>query len=130
MAETVIGGTLLSALIAEAKAAPDREVCGLLFGALDRIDAALAVANVAANPADSFEIDPSALLAAHKAARAGGPVVIGHYHSHPSGSAIPSGRDLAAAEPGRLWLILAGDDARLWFSREEGFTARSLKIAR
>lgn len=69
--------------------------------------------NVAADPARRFEIDPAALLAAHRAARAGGPAILGCYHSHPSGVAEPSACDAAAAEPnGWLWLIVAGDQVR------------------
>lgn len=97
------------------------EVCGLLFGSPQRIDAAQRCRNVAANPADSFEIDPAALLAAHKTARGGGPAIVGCYHSHPGGSPEPSARDAAAAAPdGLLWLITGGGEARLWRAREEG----------
>jgi proteasome lid subunit RPN8/RPN11 len=76
---------------------------------------------VAADPARSFEIDPAALFAAHRRARAGAVVVIGHYHSHPSGAAVPSARDAAQAMgDGALWLILTADEARLWRSDRVG----------
>ena len=56
-------------------------------------------------------------VAAHRAARDAGPAVIGHYHSHPSGVAVPSATDAACAAPdGTLWLIVAGDVARLWIA--------------
>lgn len=80
----------------------------------------LPCANVAPRPADSFEIDPAALIAAHRAARTGGPAVIGHYHSHPRGTATPSARDAVAAEPGSRWIIIAGDDVRGWFAAAAG----------
>ncbi|QJU60820.1 M67 family metallopeptidase [Sphingomonas sp. AP4-R1] len=118
----------LDRLRAEAAASPEREICGLLFGTPVRIEAALATLNIAARIEDEFEIDPRALIAAHRAERAGGPRLIGHYHSHPSGSAFPSARDAAAAEPGRLWLILASGDARLWRSEIDGFAAVPLDI--
>lgn len=124
----MIPRTCLDRLLAEAAASPDREICGLLFGTSDRIESALATANVAARTDDEFEIDPRALIAAHRAERAGGPRLIGHYHSHPSGSALPSVRDAAAAEPGRLWLILAGGEARLWRSGIDGFAAVPIDI--
>jgi proteasome lid subunit RPN8/RPN11 len=96
-------------------AAEATEICGLLLGEAGRIDAILPAANVAADPARHFELDPAVLLAAHRAARAGGPKIVGHYHSHPSGVAEPSATDAACAAPdGRLWLIVAGDAARLW----------------
>lgn len=109
-----IARNILDDLIDAAAAAPDREICGLLFGVGDRIDRADPTENVAGRPQDMFEIDPRALFAALRAERAGGDRLIGHYHSHPNGLATPSPRDLAAAEPGRLWLIIGGQTARLW----------------
>lgn len=103
-----ISSALVARLLSEA-ASPDAEVCGLLFGSDARIDAAQACANVAEDPARAFEIDPAALFAAHRRARAGGPAVIGCYHSHPSGAAHPSQRDADSAAPdGSLWLIVGG----------------------
>ncbi len=93
------------------------EVCGLLLGAPGRIDAILPAANIASDPARHFELDPAVLIAAHRAARAGGPAVIGHYHSHPSGVAMPSATDAACAAPdGGFWLIVADGEARLWIA--------------
>ncbi|WCT71988.1 Mov34/MPN/PAD-1 family protein [Sphingomonas naphthae] len=115
-----ISRALLARLRAEAAASPHAEICGLLFGACNRIDRADPTANVAADPARTFEIDPAALFAAHRAARAGGPRMIGHYHSHPGGSAHPSATDAAMAEPGRYWLILGAEEALLWLALEGG----------
>jgi proteasome lid subunit RPN8/RPN11 len=109
-----IAADLLERLLNEARADPAREICGLLFGGGDRIEAARSTRNVAADPRDSFEIDPADLFMAIRQERGGGPCLIGHYHSHPSGLAEPSARDLAAAESGKLWLIIAGGTARLW----------------
>jgi desampylase len=117
----MIAAALVLRLLAEAAESPALEVCGLLLGSGSRVDEARASRNVAADPARMFELDPAALIAAHKAARAGGPAILGHYHSHPSGSAAPSPRDLAAATPGQLWLILGGGTARLWLARAGGF---------
>jgi len=115
-----ISSTLLEQLLAES-AASASEVCGLLFGGRDEVVRAVKCANVAAEPATTFEIDPTALIAAHKAARAGGPALVGHYHSHPNGSPEPSARDAAAAMgDGALWLILTKTGARLWLSRVVG----------
>ena len=112
-----ISSTLLGRLLTDAENSSDAEVCGLLFGREGRIEAAEACANVAADPARTFEIDPAALFAAHRHARNGGPQVIGHYHSHPSGEALPSARDAAQAMgDGALWLILTAHEARLWRS--------------
>lgn len=105
-----------------------REVCGLLLGRDGRIVEARPAANVADDPARAFEIDPAALFAALRAARAGGPALIGYYHSHPSGAAAPSARDLAmAAEDGKLWLIVAGDAVTAWV-KQAGIFARATLV--
>jgi proteasome lid subunit RPN8/RPN11 len=129
-----ISRSLLDRIAARAAVSPDAEVCGLLLGSRigDRffIVDAPAAANVAPHPQTGFEIDPAMLIAAHRAERAGGPTLLGHYHSHPYGPAAPSPRDAAAAEPGRLWLILGEGAARLWLARSAGdFTAVSLMVA-
>ncbi|MCM8730099.1 Mov34/MPN/PAD-1 family protein [Hephaestia sp. GCM10023244] len=119
--EVRISRALLQRIIDEAAASPKLEVCGLLFGSPQAIDAVQACRNVAADPVDSFEIDPAALLAAHRAARAGGPAIAGCYHSHPGGPAEPSARDAAAAAPdGALWVIVGGGAVRAWRARRDG----------
>ncbi|NWK95188.1 peptidase [Sphingobium lactosutens] len=106
---------ILEQIVALGVARPAEEVCGLLLGQAGAIEAILPAANVAPDPARHFELDPAALIAAHRAARAGGPAIIGHYHSHPSGVAIPSATDTACASPdGSLWLVVGGKEARLW----------------
>ncbi|MBM3926941.1 MAG: M67 family metallopeptidase [Sphingomonadales bacterium] len=105
----------LSAIAAEAAGTPDREVCGLLFGAPARVTGHISCRNVAAMPATRFEIDPGALIAAYRAERTGGPRLIGCYHSHPSGDPVPSPRDAAdAATDGWLWLIVGRAEIRGW----------------
>ena len=112
-----ISSTLLARLLNAAQNSPDAEICGLLLGAEGLIEEARPCRNVAPDPARAFEIDPAQLLAAHRQARDGGAQVIGHYHSHPSGAAVPSARDAAQAMgDGALWLILTADTARLWRS--------------
>ena len=116
-----ISSELMQQLIADAAVSPDAEVCGLLFGTTGRIEAAEACANVTANTARAFEIDPAALFAAHRRALGGGLAVIGYYHSHPSGLPVPSPRDAAQAMgDGAIWVILGGGVARAWRSVELG----------
>lgn len=123
-----ISSELLRRMLAQAVQSPEAEVCGLLLGAGDRIEAAEACANVATDPARAFEIDPMALFAAHRRARAGGAAVIGHYHSHPSGLPMPSPRDAAQAMgDGAVWVILGENIARAWRSVEAGaFVAEAI----
>jgi len=108
-------------IVAAAAASPEAEICGLLFGEPTRIVAVEGCRNVAADPARRFEIDPAALLAAHRRARAGGMRLIGCYHSHPTGTAAPSPRDAADAAPdGGIWLIAAGGRVTAWRAVVDG----------
>ena len=110
-----ISRSLLDQLVGEARGSFDLEVCGLLFGSAAQIDAAKRCDNVAMRPADHFEIDPSALIAAHRNARLGGPSIVGCYHSHPAGTVFPSLTDAHSAAPdGSLWLILGDGEVGLW----------------
>lgn len=110
----------LAGIRAEAAAAHPREACGLLFGTADEIDGWGAARNVAERPEVEFEIDPASLFAALRAERAGGPRVLGYWHSHPSGSVRPSVRDCETAQvDGKIWVIVAGDDIAAWRFRED-----------
>ncbi|MEH3159735.1 MAG: M67 family metallopeptidase [Sphingomonas taxi] len=117
----MIASELVRQILREAAASPEAEVCGLLFGEADAITAIRPCRNVAADPVRRFEIDPAALIAAHRAARDGGGRIVGHYHSHPSGLPVPSPRDAADAAPdGSLWLIAAGGELQGWRAVEDG----------
>lgn len=106
---------------ASAAAAP-QEACGLLFGRGDRIEAATVAANVAAKPRRFFEIDPAHLFDAHRRAREGPLALLGCWHSHPGGRAVPSRADHAGvADPGWLWLIEAGGRIAAFRPTREGF---------
>jgi proteasome lid subunit RPN8/RPN11 len=114
------------ALLAEARAAHPLECCGLLFGSDQSIAAHRPVANVHPAPHGQFEVDPQALIDAHRAARQGGPRLVGYYHSHPSGSLEPSATDRArAAGDGMIWAIVTRDALALWRAGQNGFSALS-----
>lgn len=116
-----ISRAVIEAILADARADPDRERCGLLFGDDIVIVGWRSAANVDLDPARRFELDPAELIAAERASRSGGSRLIGHYHSHPDGTPNPSATDAAAAEPdGRLWLIVGARDWRLWRSVAKG----------
>lgn len=101
---------------------PPDEKCGLLRGRGHRVLRADSAANVAADPFKTFEIDPAALIAAHRTARRpGGLELLGYYHTHPKGDAWPSETDAACAAPdGKLWLIAAHGEALLFRAVESG----------
>ena len=121
-----ISRAMLNSILARAVDAPDSEICGLLLGEGDRIREAREAMNISAEPERRFELDPVTLLTAHKEARAGGPAVIGHYHSHPVGTVEPSACDADMAVPdGAFWLI-CGPNGRyaLWRAGTEGLHGR------
>jgi proteasome lid subunit RPN8/RPN11 len=129
--ELAVTSQALSQMRAAAAAAHPREACGLLLGEGARVTEARETANVHPAPHTHFEIDPQALIDAHRAARSGsGPPVAGYFHSHPVGAAAPSATDRAAASgDGRIWAILAGPDITFWRDGEQGFTALSFTIS-
>jgi len=114
----VISTALLESIRTHARTSSGEECCGLLLGepGAGRVAATLPAANVAPDPAHFFEIDPAVLLRAHREARAGGPAIIGHYHSHPEGPPTPSPVDAAMAQGmGEIWLLIGrGGAARAW----------------
>lgn len=118
-----------AAILAAARAAHPKEACGLLLGEGAAIRAVTVAANVHSDPLRHFEIDPAALIAAHKAARGGGPALVGYWHSHPNGRVEPSAEDRAmAAGDGRLWAIVAGDALTIWQDGPEGFNRLSYRV--
>lgn len=116
--------------MARAAASPGREICGLLLGGPGRIVAAVPAANLADDPARGFVLDPAAHFAARRAARAGGPAVIGHYHSHPNGVARPSARDAEwTLDRSLLWMIVTEAELSLWrVDNGATFVAETLRI--
>lgn len=125
-----IARELLLALVHEAERAYPREACGLLLGRGERIEQVLPARNIHPSPRTHFEIDPQALVDAHRAARQGGPEVLGYYHSHPSGSAEPSAADRAQASgDGRIWAIVGRHGVAFWRDDENGFAELSYTAA-
>ncbi len=119
----------MATLLDEAACAVPEECCGLLLGQGGKIEEARPAANVAADRCRHFEIDPLALIAAHRAARGGGLAVLGYFHSHPIGEAVPSATDRAQASgDGQIWAIIAGGQVRFWRDLASGFEALSLRV--
>lgn len=124
-----VTSAVIARLVAEAARAAPAECCGLLLGRGGRILEVLPTANVAEDPMLRFEIDPAALLAAHRAARAGGPELLGYYHSHPTGHPRPSAADCEHASGDlRAWAIVAGGEVAFWRDGEMGFEPLSHRV--
>jgi desampylase len=120
---------VLERMLAEAERAAPEECCGILLGRDGVIEEARPTANVALAPRNSFEIDPQALVDAHRAARDGGPQILGYYHSHPVGPAKPSATDRAlAAHDGAVWAITGAAGVTFWRDGEAGFDALSYTL--
>ena len=124
-----IAETVIPAILAAARNAHPHECCGILLGGENRVESYLSANNIHPNPETHFEIDPRALIAAHKAERAGGPQVVGYYHSHPTGDPAPSATDRAsAAHDGKVWAIVAGDEVAFFRDGDERFEALSYAV--
>ena len=118
-----VSSHVLDGLLAEAAEAHPRECCGILLGEGRAITAVSPAGNVHPAPETHFEIDPQALVDAHRAARRGGPRVLGYYHSHPNGLARPSATDEAMTTgEGFIWAIIAAGGVTLWREGGAGFT--------
>jgi proteasome lid subunit RPN8/RPN11 len=115
---------LLGAIQAEAANAAPEEACGLLLGRGNQIERIQPARNVHLAPETHFEIDPQALIDAHRALRAGGSEIIGYYHSHPKGPPAPSATDRAMApRDGRIWAIIGQGEVKFWRDASSGFEA-------
>ena len=125
-----VASRFIAELLDEAKNAGEEECCGLLLGRGERVEKVQPAENVADNPARHFEIDPAALLAAHKAARQGGPDLIGYYHSHPDGHPLPSATDCEhTSGDGRVWAIIASGQVTFWRDGKNGFVQEAVMLA-
>jgi len=96
-------------LLAEARANPNIECCGLLAGREGIISAVLPAKN-ALQSAMAYEIDPEELFALFRRMRAEALEHLGIYHSHPKGENSPSPLDLERAfYPDAAYLIISAD---------------------
>lgn len=136
-----IPARVLAGIAARAAAAWPDECCGLLLGRREGeacvVAEAVAAANVADDPARRFEVDPHVLLATHRRARESGVELLGPYHSHPDGAAVPSATDraraTAAAAAGEAWLIVpatrdGAGAARAFIFDGKAFTEAALVV--
>jgi len=102
------------ALVAHARRERPRECCGLLIGAGGRVRYAIAMRNAATGTA-RYRLDPRDHIAVRRILRGCSPTleIIGVYHSHPNGAALPSPTDLAAAHyPAWAYVIVGLRDDR------------------
>lgn len=87
----------IDAIKAHARRDAPNECCGLLVGQPGVVTGAVATRNAASERRTRYQIDPRDHFEAIRSARDRGLEIIGAYHSHPRGSAVPSETDLAEA---------------------------------
>ncbi len=103
-----LGPSAMTALMGSPAGSEER--CGLLLGLPNGAVEVLPTANLATSPADAFLIDPTALLEAAVSGR-----LIGCWHTHPAGPAVPSAADRRSMRqwPDLVHLVL-GRTLRAW----------------
>lgn len=99
---------VLDGLAEHALDAAPLECCGLLAGSGEVIDEFVRTRNIRASEV-AYEIDPRDHIAIRKSLRGRGRSVLGAYHSHPRGQAVPSPTDTAEAhyDDGFLYVIVS-----------------------
>lgn len=98
----------------------DTEICGALVGHHDEILAAVSLPNASEAAHRRFFIRAADVLRIELDAERAGHMLMGFYHSHPHGDAVPSSADLQQALPGYVyWIASRSGEVRAWQLRED-----------
>ncbi len=98
---------LMSQMVAQARAGAPLETCGILGGRQGQALAAYPMANELHSPV-RYRADPQELLSAFLDIESRGWEIVGIYHSHPAGPAVPSATDIAEAYyPEAVYIIIS-----------------------
>lgn len=141
----VVPSRVLAEIREGLEAAYPAEGCGVLVGRADegerRVERAVPTPNRGSGRNDRYEIDPETLRDLMEIEDAGGPRVLGFYHSHPDAEPVPSATDRERSWPWYVYLIVrvdgsgatngdesrdgredaeAGQEARVWTFRPDG----------
>ncbi len=127
----IIPNDLKSQIAEIAEQAFPHECCGLLAGTdgptqgAVRVTRVVPAANVTEGRAeDSFEVDPQVRFDLMRALDGTDERIVGHFHSHPGGPALPSATDLKMAyETDLIWVIVSVMDGRATDVRAHGVAA-------
>src|SRR5688572_13268689 len=96
------------------------EICGALIGDGTLVTRSLALANHSVSTHDSFYIPAAEVMRIERAAESAGHMLMGFYHSHPTGEAVPSAADVHEAVPGYVyWIVSGSGDVRAWRLRDD-----------
>lgn len=117
-------------MLEHARASPGEEVCALLGGISGAPRTFYPMTNTAPDRARRYFIDPVDQIAAMRRMREQGEELVGIFHSHPGGEAVPSAIDLAeAAYPGAVYFIAAPGaepELRAWHYDGQAFSEITL----
>lgn len=103
---------LFEAMLAHVQGAKPEEACGLIAGLDGRATQLYPVENQL-HSANEYEMEPVAQIKAMLALEAEGWEMLGIYHSHPHGPAMPSMTDLARAYyPDAQYVIISLQDSQ------------------
>ncbi len=95
-------------IVDHARAGQPNEICGLIGGWQMVARMVIPLPNVAREPRSRYQVDPEAFISAYRQLEQAGTEVIGLYHSHPSGSPIPSAVDIAEATWPEATYVIVG----------------------
>jgi proteasome lid subunit RPN8/RPN11 len=116
------------AIVTHARRERPRECCGLILGVWPQAAFAVPMANLAAAGRSRYQIDDAAHVRLRRVLREFVPAVsiIGVYHSHPAGDAVPSPSDIAEAMyPDWAYVIVGLRGGR---ARVRGFRIRAARV--
>ena len=96
------------------------EICGALIGDGCVVTQMLPLVNQSVHTRDSFYIPATEVMRIERAAESDGNMVMGFYHSHPHGDAVPSVTDVLEALPGYVyWIVSRSGELRAWRLRDD-----------
>jgi desampylase len=98
----------------------DAEICGALLGDGTAVTEMLPLTNHSVHTRDSFHIPAAEVMRLERAAESDGNMLMGFYHSHPRGDAVPSVTDVLEAVPGYVyWIVSRSGELRAWRLRDD-----------
>lgn len=126
--EVRISATLSGRLAEDCQKRLPLEACGILLGDAEpsviAVSELLFIPNASPSPEIAFAFEPGAWIEAVYAAQKRRRTIVGVFHSHPSGSALPSGPDRLGWDGfGSYWIVGLGSpspDVRSYRSNPNG----------
>jgi desampylase len=116
--------------LAAAAQSSSTEICGALIGDRHQIVDAVPIANQSTRARDRFYIPAVDVMRVERAAEQDGYMVMGFYHSHPHGDAVPSITDVQNALPGYVyWIASRRGEVRAWRLRDDRSRFDEVSIA-